>query len=62
MSLKKRGTFENDLDFVTLGNSPSRFHSSEEETEDDSLKKVKQDDYFESHNDKKISLGLLSNL
>lgn len=40
MSLKKRGTFVNDLDFITLGNSPSRFYSSDEDTEDDSLKKL----------------------
>jgi len=36
MSLKKTGTFEDDKDFVTLGNSPSRFHSSDEETVEDS--------------------------
>lgn len=38
--MKKRGTFEDDKDFITLGNSPSRFHSSDEDTEDDSIKKL----------------------
>ncbi|CDW90807.1 protein kinase domain containing protein [Stylonychia lemnae] len=31
MSLKKQGTFKDDEDFITLGNSPSRFCSSDEE-------------------------------
>jgi hypothetical protein len=31
MTLKKQGNFDNDHDFITMGNSPSRFHSSDEE-------------------------------
>lgn len=39
----KQGTFQDDNEFVTLGNSPSRFHSSDEETEDMSETKNRED-------------------
>lgn len=31
MTLKKQGTFVDDEDFITMGNSPSRFNSSDDE-------------------------------
>ena len=31
MQLQKKGTFVNDQDFVEIGNSPSRFETSEDE-------------------------------
>ena len=33
MTLKKQGTFDNDTDFISMGNSPSKFQSSDEEEE-----------------------------
>ena len=31
MSMKKRGIFQDDRDFIEMGDSPSRFESSEDE-------------------------------
>lgn len=47
MSLKKRGSFNEDNEFFEIGNSPSRFESSSSERDETIIDELKVDDSHE---------------